>query len=176
MEDQRQALGRVHQETFRNQTRSHDLHLTDGLCSTWYHPRSHWISNTLKVLGGQYFWVPLLRLLLLPPDERNLNRRDPTHQGDPRIPSCHPWIQSLRLQSRQWKILRDPLQQGYHDLQTENQILWSGISSPERYSGAQDQVTHPSQMDTTTTHHQIISRFCKRHSMEFIFQGRFSEV
>ena len=56
-----------------------------------------------------------------------------------------------------------------------NQLMWSGISSPERNSGAQDQGTYPRQPETNPICHHIVARGCNHHTTSFILQGSLSK-
>ena len=69
MEDQKQTLGCLNQETLRYQIWFHGINWTDGICPTRAHPPSHWGSNPHNILGSHRICGSLLQLMLQSPHE-----------------------------------------------------------------------------------------------------------
>ena len=72
MEDQRQTLWWVHQESLGDHIQGFDLDLKDGICPTRAHYLSHWVSNPHKILGSNYICGKLIQLLICLYHEGNL--------------------------------------------------------------------------------------------------------
>ena len=101
MEDQRQKIRRVDQETIGDQNRGHDLNWPDGIWPTRDHPPSHWGYKTRNILGIHRICGSLLRPLLCSPHEGNLILGNPLGQGILQDLDSHPRVQGLRLQGGQ---------------------------------------------------------------------------
>ena len=81
MEDQRQTLNRINQESLRKYTWVHELNLTDGIFPTRDNYPIHWGSKSRKIMGSHRILGSLLLLLLHPHHEGNIRRENHLVKG-----------------------------------------------------------------------------------------------
>ena len=144
MDDQRQKIRWVTQESLGDQTRGIDFGLSYGFCQTRYHSPSHWVSNPCKIIGIQCIYGPLIQLLICSPRKGNLSWGKPLVQESLRAPGIYPRVQGLRLQGRQGNNQIYPVQGGVPDLWTIEKLLRGDLSPSKCNFWLQDQVIDPS--------------------------------
>ena len=72
MEEQRQELKQVHQESLRQNTRVHELNRTNDILSTRDNSPNHWGAHSYQVLGVKNIIRPLLNHLMKVTSEKEI--------------------------------------------------------------------------------------------------------